>query len=158
VGFNPALDQLVGVVSIKQSSGYQGGLCLSGSLEYVRFFVDWGSGFEDVGVASFTAHDFPDVAPDPPHPIQYMVRLLIDDRMHRRLCIAPVLPHVRGILSWNVIPPVDPNYVPIFGNHHNAHIQLQPDLLYISKLIDEKVVDLPPWVLDQVDVNQPLPV
>lgn len=70
VGFNPALDQLLAVVSIKQTFGYQGDLCLAGSTEYVRFFVDWGGGLTDVGLASFTAHDIPDVAPDPPHPIQ----------------------------------------------------------------------------------------
>jgi len=33
VGYNPALRQLVAVVSIKQTTGYQGGLCLAGSTD-----------------------------------------------------------------------------------------------------------------------------
>src|SRR5271165_769693 len=77
VGYNPATRQLVAVVSIKQTSGYQGGLCEDGSTEYVRFFIDWGSGLTDVGLTSFAVHDIPDVTPDPPHPIQYMVHLAV---------------------------------------------------------------------------------
>ncbi len=98
VGYNPALQQLVAVVSLKQTTGYQGGLCLAGSTEYVRFFVDWGAGLTNVGLASFAAHDIPDVAPNPSHPIQYMVQLAVDDATHQRLCNSPVLPQVRATL------------------------------------------------------------
>ncbi|SEE39743.1 hypothetical protein SAMN05444161_5636 [Rhizobiales bacterium GAS191] len=156
VGFNPALRQLLAVVSVKQTSGYQGGLCLAGSSEYVRFFVDWGAGLTDVGLASFTAHDIPDVAPDPPHPIQYMVHLSLDDATHRKLCNSPVLPHVRAVLSWNAIPSLNPNAVPIFGNAIDAHIQIQPEVLILEKLMEAGVAQLPSWVLDQVDVQQTL--
>jgi hypothetical protein len=116
VGYNPALRRLVAVVSLKQTTGYQGGLCVAGSTEYVRFFVDWGGGLTDVGLTSFAAHDIPDVAPNPPHPIQYMVQLAVDDATHSRLRNSPVLPLVRATLSWNAIPSLNPNAVPIFGN------------------------------------------
>jgi hypothetical protein len=156
VGFNPALDELVAVVSIKQTSGYQGGLCVNGSTEYVRFFVDWGGGLTDVGLASFQAHDIPNVAPNPSHPIQYMVRLGIDDSTHRRLCNSPVLPHVRAVLSWNTIPSLNPNTVPVFGNAKDANIQIQRLLLSLSELLAVQKVQLPAWILDQVDTAQPL--
>src|SRR6185369_17113895 len=44
IGFNPARNQLDATVEIKRSSGYGGDLCQPGSREYVRFFVDSGSG------------------------------------------------------------------------------------------------------------------
>ena len=113
VGYNPAVKQLVAVVSIKQTSGYQGGLCVDGSTEYIRFFVDWGSGLTDVGLTSFTAHDIPDVAPNPPHPIQYMAHLAVDDATHQKFCNSPVLPLVRATLSWNTIPSLSPNAVAV---------------------------------------------
>jgi hypothetical protein len=116
VGYNPASRQLVAVVSVKQATGYQGGLCVAGSTEYVRFFIDWGAGLTDVGLASFTAHDIPNAAPNQSHPIQYMVHLAVDDATHRRLCNSPVLPQVRATLSWNTIPSLNPNAVPFFGN------------------------------------------
>jgi hypothetical protein len=94
----PCAQQLVAVVSLKQTTGYQGGLCLAGSTEYVRFFVDWGAGLTNVGLASFAAHDIPDVALNPSHPIQYMVQLAVDDATHQRLCNSPVLPQVRATL------------------------------------------------------------
>ena len=87
VGYNPTQRQLTAVVSIKQTTGYSGGLCDAGSSEFVRFFVDWGAGLVDVGVTSFGVHDIPDVAPNPPHPIQYMVSLTLDDATHRKLCL-----------------------------------------------------------------------
>ena len=156
VGFNPALDQLVAVVSIKQTTGYQGGLCTVGSTEFVRFFVDWGGGLVNVGLASFAAHDFPDVAPDPSHPIQYLVHLQLDDAAHRRLCNSPALPHVRGILAWNTVPPLNPSYVPVFGNQKDADIQLLPETLILAKLLEADEVKLPSWLLEQVDVNASL--
>jgi hypothetical protein len=157
VGYNPALRRLVAVVSLKQTTGYQGGLCVAGSTEYVRFFVDWGAGLTDVGLSSFAAHDIPDVAPNPPHPIQYMVQLAVDDATHRRLCNSPVLPLVRATLSWNAIPSLNPNAVPIFGNSKDANIQIAPELLILSTLVDAAALQIPPWILDQIDISRPLP-
>jgi hypothetical protein len=156
VGYNPALQQLVAVVSIKQTSGYQGGLCVDGSPEYVRFFVDWGSGLTDVGLTSFAAHDIPDVATNPPHPIQYMVHLAVDDAMHQKFCNSPVLPVVRATLSWNTIPSLNPNTVPFFGNWKDAHVQIAPELLLLGPLVDQGVLQAATWVLDQVDLTKPL--
>ena len=37
-GYHPQLNRLEAVVYIKQPSGYSGGICTSGSQEYVRFY------------------------------------------------------------------------------------------------------------------------
>ena len=46
LGFNPSTNVLEAVVYVKQAFGYNGSLCQNGSFEYVRFFVDYGSGWE----------------------------------------------------------------------------------------------------------------
>ena len=125
VGYNPQVGKLEAVVLIKRGTGYSGGLCTNGSSEFVRFFVDWGAGFEHVGLASFKAHDIPDT-PVNHHPIDYAVELALDVGRHRRPCGSPVLPKVRAILSWNVPPNLDPNQIPIYGNRLDAHIQISP--------------------------------
>lgn len=126
VGFNPVLRQLEAVVSIRQASGYSGGLCTPGSTEYVRFFLDSGSGFHDVGLASVAVHDLPDPAGGSSHPVDYLVSLLLDAGTLERCCTTPVLPTVRAILSWNVVPSTSPASVPVWGNVLDARIQLAP--------------------------------
>ncbi len=76
VGYNPDRDELEATVQIKLPTGYGGNLCSAGSTEYVRFFVDYGSGFQDAGLASFNAHDIPnsiDCAEKPTKPLTYVV-------------------------------------------------------------------------------------
>ena len=60
IGYNPLLSQLEGVISIKQATGYSGNLCSTGSMEFVRFFVDWGdgAGYQDVGLTSLKSTIF----------------------------------------------------------------------------------------------------
>jgi hypothetical protein len=46
VGYNPVLDMLE-AVQIKLPCGYGGDLCSPGSTEYVRFYMDYSSGWVD---------------------------------------------------------------------------------------------------------------
>ncbi len=125
VGYNPDTSRLEGVIAVKLASGYSGGLCTNGSTEFVRFFIDWGAGFVDAGLASVKVHDIPD-SPTVQHPLEYSVELALPVADHRRICSHPVLPRVRAVLSWNIPPNLDPNQIPIFGNHLDAHIQVSP--------------------------------
>ena len=54
VGLRPGLDLLEGVLTVKKSSGYSGGLCTTGSTEYVAFWIDFGTGggFTYMGTAT----------------------------------------------------------------------------------------------------------
>lgn len=45
VGYNPATAVLEATVAVKQNGGYAGNLCGPGSYEYVRFYLDYGSGW-----------------------------------------------------------------------------------------------------------------
>ena len=155
-GFNPQLSLLEAVVSIKQPTGYSGGLCSAGSNEYVRFFVDYGAGFEDAGVTSFRVHDIPDAPPGPQHPIHYLVQMPLNDASHRRRCYAPVIPKVRAVLSWNQIPSLNPNDLPHFGNRLDAFIQLRPRPWHFGGLVTDGLIKADSKILDLIDLEQPI--
>ncbi len=128
VAFNPELDILEATVQIKQEFGYGGDRCSQGTPQYVRFYVDYGAGWQDVGVSSFTAHDIPD-AEDcegaPEKPLSYVVQHPLDPERER--CEKPVLPMVRAILSWNALPPPGmPNWPQVWGNTVDRMIQIKP--------------------------------
>src|SRR5258705_12212595 len=72
-GYNPYYQRLEAVVQIKQTGGYNGGLCSNGSMEYLRFFIDFrdGLGFQDIGYTGFKVADISDTPPGPQHPLSY---------------------------------------------------------------------------------------
>ena len=59
VSYSPKLDRLEATFIVKRPYGYSGDLCTNGSNEYVRFYVDYGAGWQDVGPASVNVHDIP---------------------------------------------------------------------------------------------------
>jgi len=81
VGFSPEFSQLEGVVWIKQSGGYDGGICTSGSQEYVSFYLSYDNGVTwlSQGTVNFTVYDIAG-----PHPLEYAVRLPIQPE--KRFC------------------------------------------------------------------------
>lgn len=128
LGFDPERNLLEATMHIKRPAGYKGDLCHDGSTEYVRFYIDYGSGWEDLGTASFNAHDIPnstDCAEQSTKPLVYVVTQPIAPK--QRCCAHSVLPKVRAILSWEAQPPAGaPNWPPIWGNVLERHIQIKP--------------------------------
>jgi hypothetical protein len=129
VGLLPEEDLLEAVFTIKRPSGYSGGLCTSGSREYVAFWIDFadGVGFTYVGTTSIRVHDLRQI---PPAGVQYAVFKKAD--LAKRLVACeqgPRVVQVRAILSWEAPPPpANPNYVPVWGNRQECLIQLRPGL------------------------------
>ena len=125
VGLNPNEDALVGVLTVKLSSGYSGSLCSAGSKEFVAFWIDYGSGWTYAGTTSVTVHDLSAI---PPGGIQYAVFLPVNLSGHRRPCEnGPVTARVRAILSWqSPPPPADPYFVPTWGNREETIIHIKP--------------------------------
>ena len=163
IGFNPSTNLLEAVVQVKQSTGYNGSLCENGSYEYVRFYLDYGSGFQDVGLAAINVHDIADAddcAEQSEKPLSYAVSVQITPQSS--WCFFPVLPTARAILSWNAAPPAgDPGYTPVWGNTLDAQIQIQPRPILFSELApnlsEEAKQVLPQASLDQV-MNLPVPL
>lgn len=122
IGYDPAEDALVGVLTVKKPNGYSGGPCTAGSVEYVAFWIDWGGGWSYVGTAGVVVHD--ETVPD--GGLRFAVYLPLASTEHRRDCAeGPVEPKVRAILSWSTPPPSgNPNWVPTWGNREETTIQL----------------------------------
>lgn len=151
VGFHPQLERLHAVVYVKQTSGYGGGICSNGTPEYVRFFLSFDNGatWQDQGLASFTTYDIPENKDR----IEYAVTRRISPP--RKFCFQNNLILCRAILSWNVVPPPDPNFTPVWGEVHNTRIEIEGLKLFPLKDLFEAVKIKVPHELDlAVDLNQ----
>jgi hypothetical protein len=123
LGLDPNRSALVGVVKVKLPSGFNGGLCTTGSTEYVAFWVDWGSGVEYAGTATINTHDISGI---PAGGLEYAAVLPVDAASHMQPCKeGPKTASVRAILSWGTPPPpANPDYVPVWGNQLDALVQI----------------------------------
>lgn len=164
IGFNPALNLLEATVHIKLPGGYNGMLCTPGSTEYVRFYIDYGAGWIDLGTASFNVHDIPnmqDCAKKKNKPLTYVVTMSLDP--HKENCHHPILPKVRVILSWQTIPFAgQPNWTPVWGNvFPDQHIQIKPrDPIFgdVFELVPKDMLKkLPPLLAEVKKFPIPLP-
>jgi len=151
VGFSDALSRLEAVVSIKQNSGYSGGLCSPGSQEFVRFYLsfDGGTTWLDQGVTAFNAHDIAG-----PKPLEYVVAQPIS--VGEDFCFFENLPQVRAILSWNFAPPANtPGFTPVWGNVVDVTIQIPAfEFIILAGLLDKAKVELPPKFKHAVNLQQ----
>lgn len=164
VGFDPDRDTLEATVAVNLANGYGGDLCSLGSRQWVRFFVDWGGGWEDVGVVGVNVHDLPDgsdCAGDPHKPLTYVLTKELSP--NRRRCHTPVLPAVRAVLSWSVVPPADPDWTPVWGNVLDRHIQIKPRRLWLLDVLEvvgqdlDLEVKLPKQIYEVAETPIPLP-
>jgi hypothetical protein len=169
VGYNPQRKVLEATVDVKLPYGFGGGLCTAGSWEYVRFWLDYGSGWQNAGLAGINVHDLPggtDCAGQQQLPVSYIAALSIDPETS--FCDFPVLPKVRAILSWDVVPPATPSaavpqpadWQPVFGNVLESHIQTAPRLLILADVLSRLEVsatELPPDMQAALEVPIPVP-
>ncbi len=126
IGLNPSTSALVATIDVKQSAGYSGSLCTSGSQEYVAFWADSGSGYEYVGTSSVNVHDLPSI---PAGGVRYSAALPFPQALtQRRACTdGPNTVAIRAVLSW-ATPPSDTNpyAVPVWGGHLEATVLIPP--------------------------------
>jgi peptidoglycan hydrolase-like protein with peptidoglycan-binding domain len=153
VGYQPELERIEGVVHVKRDVGYGGGICSSGTPEYVRFYVDWNNdgSWHDIGVTSFRAYDVPSDGA-----LEYGVSMEVDP--DEQFCAEPHLPRVRAILSWNRRPPAGtPNFTPVWGNVLDSRIQIEPLSTFpVGDLPEMFDVQLPEQLTAGLDLSQTL--
>ena len=128
VAYNPDFQTLEAIFATKQDNGYNGNLCTPGSMAFVRFYLDYGKGWEDQGYTGVAEHDIPtglDCRKHAEKPLHYSASLVIQPKT--AYCETHVLPKARAILEWNKIPPPnDPNYNSIWGDTVDDYIQIKP--------------------------------
>ncbi|MGN6723115.1 MAG: hypothetical protein ACTHJM_10925 [Marmoricola sp.] len=163
VSYSPERDRLEATVQVNRSSGYGGNLCSAGTSENVRFYVsyDEGNTWEDAGAASATVHDIPngtDCEDASYLPLSYVVG--VNYQPQRNWCGSPVLPLVRAILSWEIMPdPQKPDQQPIWGEVVEVHVQITPRPWIFPDIVpflpELTIPKLPPYLLEQIP--SPLP-
>jgi hypothetical protein len=157
VGLQPQFDRLEAVVYINQPSGYGGDVCSPGTPEYVRFYLstDNGATWDDLGLTSFTAYDIPEGTQGSKR-LEYALTLEIDPK--KRFCFFENLTLVRAILSWNVPPPPNgPNFVPVWGDVHDTHIQIDPSrFIIIGDLLEAVKIKPVPQLAKVLDLSEPV--
>jgi hypothetical protein len=161
VGYNPELGVLEAVIQIKQPSGYLGDNCSAGSYEYIQFYVDAGSGFQDVGLVAINVHDLPNGADCAKHankPLSYAASVPYTPP-NSEDCDDPVLPLVRAILSWQSVP-TSPTFPVTWGNTLNRHIQLNPGPTTIFDIIEDLFEDgiLPSKAKEKIAAVPTIPI
>jgi hypothetical protein len=119
-GYNPQTRTLEAVVSIKLNAGYSGGLCTAGSYEYVSFFAFFGGVWNALGTAQVNVHDLNAITPG--NPVNYAVIRL--SNLTSEICEKLTAVPLRAILSWQTVP-TGPDFIPIWGNVYNTHVQPQ---------------------------------
>jgi hypothetical protein len=141
VGYNAIFSTLEATIAVKQPVGYKGTLCKDGSTEYVRFFIDYGSGWQDAGISMVNVHDIPnskDCDQQKDKPLTYVVSLKIDPK--KNYCKYPVIPKVHAILSWEIMPPAGPSnvgWLPVWGDSLECYVQIQPRKKYLHDYLSE---------------------
>lgn len=139
VGYNPKSQMLEATIQVKLPYGYGGDVCngAPGSTEYVRFFINYGSGWHDLGLSAVSVHDIPNSADCKganTKPLTYVVTLPVDPEQD--WCNNPVMPLIRGILSWNKMPGVNPLEPPVWGNVLDRYVQVEPREPYYIDVVD----------------------
>ncbi|WP_299443942.1 hypothetical protein [uncultured Phycicoccus sp.] len=161
VGYNPRARQVYATFDIRKSSGYGGGLCAFGGTEHVRFYGQAGGGWTDLGTAATEVHDIPagkDCRNRSTHPLSYSVQ--VPYAPARRWCFVPQLRKVRAILSYGVVPPPNqPDWVPVWGNVLECHVQIDKTTLFSDLFLDDKfTATIDPAILDVIVAQLPPPV
>jgi hypothetical protein len=169
VGYQPERRLLEATFEVKLPYGFGGGPCTNGSWEYVRFWLDYGSGWVDAGVAGVNVHDLPagvDCSGATQLPVSYVATLAIEPQAS--FCGKPVLPKVRAILSWNVEPPATASaavpapaaWQPVYGNILDTTVQIAPRPLSLTDVLhhlDVKEVKLAETMKAALTVPIPTP-
>jgi len=135
IGYHPKMEELTATIQLHRSSGYGGSLCGKGSMEYVRFFLDYqdGASWQDMGMVAVNVHDIPDskdCSGKTEKPVSYVVRLKIDPK--NLVCSRPNLPKLRAVLSWNIpLLPDQPFQTVAWGDAKETQVQIAP-LIFLS--------------------------
>jgi len=122
VGLNRDFDTLNAAIHIKRSAGYSGNLCSKGSQEYLAYYMDFGAGWVYMGTSSVTVHDI--AVPD--GGLWYNAPLKISLDPYQKEWCQTGRAKVRVILSWNWVPPADPNWVAPWGDWEECNVEIKP--------------------------------
>ncbi len=126
---NPEAGRLMALVGIHRTAGYSGLLRRHGSIEYVRFFIDWedGAGYRPVSLTHFKVYDRLPEAVDIERPRYRRVSTSFDQERYWGSLLNGVRPKVKAVLSWHRVPDMDHEHTPLFGNAVESNLCIDSD-------------------------------
>jgi hypothetical protein len=128
VAINTKSEHLMAVVSIRQPEGYSSVVNNHNSSEYIRFFIDWGRGeaYQPVGLVHFEVGDASSGGSEPIQlPYQQLVTTRFDVDRYWDSVLDGIQPKVCAVLSWNLKPPKEAGFRPVFGNVIESRIRTE---------------------------------
>ncbi|MFT4015807.1 MAG: hypothetical protein QM668_02490 [Agriterribacter sp.] len=123
VGLNRNYNLLNAAVQIKRPTGYSGGLCTKGSMEYLAYYMDFGGGWVYMGTSSVNVHDIPTI---PREGLWYNAPLHVYLTPYQKKWCETGKAKIRVILSWSVVPPVDPDWIAPWGDREECNVEIKP--------------------------------
>ncbi len=116
--FDPERGRLMALVGVHRPRGYSGLFRRHGSIEYVRFFIDWedGLGYRPAGMTHFRICDRPEEAQAISQPRYWRVSTPFERERYWSRILKGVQPKLKAVLSWHWVPDLDHGFVPQFGN------------------------------------------
>jgi hypothetical protein len=121
---DPEAGWLRAFVAIHRPEGYSGLYRRHGSIEYVRFFIDWqdGTGYRPVSLAHFKVCDLPGELDETGHSRIRRLSVPFDSERYWGCILDGLRPKVKAVLSWQWVPELHDGYLPIFGNSIESRI------------------------------------
>ncbi|MEJ2591344.1 MAG: hypothetical protein P8178_08085 [Candidatus Thiodiazotropha sp.] len=141
---NPEAGRLMAVVTIHQPDGYSGIFRRHGSIEYVRFFLDWedGEGCQPVSLAHFRVSDVTCDDGETQRPRYWLVSTSFDRERYWGSLLNGTRPRVKAVLSWNQVPGLDHSFTPLFGNSVESRVCVDSEVelmgLFRHQQLDDK--------------------
>jgi hypothetical protein len=125
----PKQEKLVAVVSQRQAEGYSGIFRRHGSVQYVRFFVKWGgqSDYQALGLSHFKVCDTASEESGERYPVYHMVSTRFNADRYWESLMEGYQPVIRAVLSWNQVPELDAEFMPVFGNRVDSQIRIESE-------------------------------
>lgn len=123
VGLNRNYNLLNAAIHVKRPTGYSGGLCTKGSMEYLAYYMDFGGGWVYMGTSTVNVHDIPTI---PREGLWYNAPLNVYLTPYQKKWCETGKAKIRVILSWNVVPPVDPDWVAPWGDREECNVEIKP--------------------------------
>jgi hypothetical protein len=151
---DPEAGRLRAIVVIHRPDGYSGLYRRHGSIEYVRFFIDWGTndGFEPISLAHFKICDHPDDVEEREQPRFRRVFASFDQERYWGSMLSGQHPKVKAVLSWHRVPEMDPDFVPLFGNAVESKICIDSEQALIDLIPTVQGGALPHVSEDRADL------
>ena len=92
-------------------------------MEYLAYYMDFGGGWVYMGTSAVNVHDIPTI---PREGLWYNAPLHVYLTPYQKKWCETGKAKIRVILSWSVVPPVDPDWIAPWGDREECNVEIKP--------------------------------